>query len=81
MDGGAADRFSLRYRHRRRRSGIWIVEINFATFSGPVSKQISQILRVRDAVYYILTGDTFNGKRAAEIGPTPIRPKQNLQDE
>jgi hypothetical protein len=32
-----------------------------------VSKQISQIMRVRDAVYYMLTGDTFNGKRAAKL--------------
>jgi trans-feruloyl-CoA hydratase/vanillin synthase len=58
-------------------------EVNFGHFpGGPVSKQISQILRLRDAVYYILTGDTFNGKRAAEIGfVTYSVPKQNLQDE
>src|SRR6266550_1945533 len=44
-------------------------EVNFGHFpGGPVSKQISAIMRVRDAIYYILTGDTFNGKRAAEIG-------------
>jgi len=58
-------------------------EVNFGHFpGGPVSKQISQILRVRDAVYYILTGDTFDGKRAAEIGfVTYSVPKEKLQDE
>ena len=58
-------------------------EVNFGHFpGGPVSKQISQILRARDAIYYILTGDTFNGKRAAEIGlVTYSVPKQNLQEE
>ncbi|MGH7827193.1 MAG: p-hydroxycinnamoyl CoA hydratase/lyase [Candidatus Binatia bacterium] len=58
-------------------------EVNFGHFpGGPVSKQISQLLRVRDAIYYILTGDTFDGKRAAEIGfVTYSVPKQILQDE
>jgi trans-feruloyl-CoA hydratase/vanillin synthase len=58
-------------------------EVNFGHFpGGPVSKQISQILRVRDAIYYILTGDTFTGKRAAEIGfVTYSVPKANLPDE
>jgi len=58
-------------------------EVNFGHFpGGPVSKQISQLLRVRDAIYYILTGDTFDGKRAAEIGLiTYSVPKQNLQAE
>ena len=58
-------------------------EVNFGHFpGGPVSKQISQILRVRDAVYYILTGDTFNGKRAAEIGfVTYSVPKASLMAE
>lgn len=58
-------------------------EVNFGHFpGGPVSKQISQLMRVRDAIYYILTGDTFNGKRAAEIGfVTYSVPKQELQEE
>ena len=58
-------------------------EVNFGHFpGGPVSKQISQIIRVRDAIYYILTGDTFNGKRAAEIGfVTYSVPKASLMDE
>ena len=44
-------------------------EVNFGHFpGGPVSKRISAIMRPREAIYYILTGDQFNGKRAAEIG-------------
>ena len=58
-------------------------EVNFGHFpGGPVSKQISQILRVRDAIYYILTGDTFTGKRAAEIGfVTYSVPRATLTEE
>ncbi len=57
-------------------------EVNFGHFpGGPVSKQISQFLHVRDAIYYILTGDTFNGKRAAEIGfVTYSVPRENLKE-
>lgn len=44
-------------------------EINFGTFPGGlVTKEVSEILRPRDALYYIMTGDQFDGKRAAEIG-------------
>ena len=58
-------------------------EVNFGHFpGGPVSKQISQIMRVRDAIYYILTGDTFNGKRAAEIGFVTFSvPRASLMEE
>src|SRR4029434_7356578 len=46
-----------------------LCEVTFGHFpGGPVSKQISAIMRPREAIYYILTGDQFNGKRAAEIG-------------
>jgi trans-feruloyl-CoA hydratase/vanillin synthase len=39
-------------------------------------------MRVRDAIYYILTGDTFNGKRAAEIGfVTYSVPRASLMEE
>ena len=58
-------------------------EVNFGHFpGGPVTKQISQLIRVREAIYYILTGDTFNGKRAAEIGlVTYAVPKAILKEE
>ncbi len=58
-------------------------EVNFGHFpGGPVTKQISQLLRVRDAIYYILTGDTFTGKRAAEMGlVTYSVPKARLKAE
>jgi feruloyl-CoA hydratase/lyase len=58
-------------------------EINFGHFpGGPVSKQISAIMRPREAVYYILTGDQFNGQRAAEIGlVTYSVPREHLEEE
>src|SRR5499426_3577637 len=58
-------------------------EVNFGHFpGGPVSKQISQFMRVRDAIYHILTGDTFSGKRAAEIGfVTYSVPRASLLEE
>lgn len=44
-------------------------EINFRGLPGGlVTKYISETLRPRDGLYYALTGKTFNGKRAAEIG-------------
>jgi trans-feruloyl-CoA hydratase/vanillin synthase len=58
-------------------------EVNFGHFpGGPVSKQISAIMRPREAVYYILTGEQFNGKRAAEIGlVTYSVPRAQLDEE
>jgi trans-feruloyl-CoA hydratase/vanillin synthase len=58
-------------------------EVNFGHFpGGPVSKQVSAIMRPREAVYYILTGDQFNGKRAAEIGlVTYSVPRALLEEE
>ena len=44
-------------------------EINFGMFpGGAVSKAMANLLRPRDALLYGLSGRTFNGKRAAEIG-------------
>jgi trans-feruloyl-CoA hydratase/vanillin synthase len=44
-------------------------EVNWGTIPGGlVSWNISQILSYRNALYYSITGDMFDGKRAAEIG-------------
>jgi len=44
-------------------------EINFRLFpGGSVSKSLANLLRPRDALLYGLSGRTFNGKKAAEIG-------------
>lgn len=44
-------------------------EINFKHLpGGSVSKSIANLLRPRDALFYALTGRTFDGKKAAEIG-------------
>lgn len=44
-------------------------EINFKHFpGGVVSKALANLLRPRDALFYALTGDTFDGRQAAAIG-------------
>lgn len=44
-------------------------EINMKFFpGGPVSMSMGHILRPREAMYYALTGETFDGRAAAEIG-------------
>jgi len=43
-------------------------EINFGKIAGGyVSKALSEVMHPRDALFYLLTGDTFDGRRAAEI--------------
>jgi trans-feruloyl-CoA hydratase/vanillin synthase len=44
-------------------------EINFRHIpAGPVSKSMASILRPRDALYYAMTGEPFNGHVAERIG-------------
>ena len=44
-------------------------EINFKHYpGGSVSKSLANLLRPRDALFYAMTGRTFQGDRAAEIG-------------
>ena len=44
-------------------------EINFKLFPGGcVSKSLANLMRPRDALWYGMTGEPFNGKVAAEIG-------------
>ena len=44
-------------------------EINFKLFPGGcVSKSLANLLRPRDALYYGMTGDAFDGTEAARIG-------------
>ena len=44
-------------------------EINFGLFpGGHVSKSLANLFRPRDALLYGMTGRTFDGKKAAEIG-------------
>lgn len=43
-------------------------EVNWGSFPGGiVSRILPEVLGARDALYYIMTGDLFDGKRAAEI--------------
>ena len=58
-------------------------EINFKQLpGGMVTKNISEILRPRDALYYALMGEPFDGKKAADIGfVTKAVPKKDLWKE
>jgi trans-feruloyl-CoA hydratase/vanillin synthase len=58
-------------------------EINFRAIpGGMVTKNITETLRPREGLYYALTGKSFSGKRAAEIGlVTMAVPKERLMAE
>jgi trans-feruloyl-CoA hydratase/vanillin synthase len=58
-------------------------EINWGIFPGGlVTKVVADVLRYRDALYYIMTGDPFDGKVAAEMGlVTKAVPREKLRDE
>lgn len=44
-------------------------EINWGIIpAGVVSRAVAAVVREREAMYYIMTGETFDGRRAAEIG-------------
>ena len=43
-------------------------EVNWGIFpGGMVSRVLAEAMSYRDAMYYIMTGDTFDGKKAAEM--------------
>jgi trans-feruloyl-CoA hydratase/vanillin synthase len=58
-------------------------EVNWGILPGGiVSWNVAQVLNFRDGMYYALTGDTFDGKKAAEIGFVNFSvPKAKLKDE
>jgi feruloyl-CoA hydratase/lyase len=44
-------------------------EINWGIIpAGNVTRAVAQVMNHRDGLYYIMTGDTFDGKKAAEMG-------------
>ncbi len=57
-------------------------EINWGIIpAGIVTKSVAMALAQRNALYYIMTGDNFDGKRAAEIGLINFAvPKAELKD-
>lgn len=58
-------------------------EINWGIFPGGlVSRALADVLSVRDAMYYIMTGDTFDGRRAAEMRlVTQAVPRSELREQ
>jgi trans-feruloyl-CoA hydratase/vanillin synthase len=58
-------------------------EVNWGILPGGiVSWNVAQTLNFRDGMYYALTGDTFDGRKAAEIGFVNFSvPKARLREE
>jgi trans-feruloyl-CoA hydratase/vanillin synthase len=58
-------------------------EVNWGILPGGiVSWNVAQTLNMRDGMYYALTGDTFDGKKAKEIGFINMSfPKAKLKEE
>lgn len=58
-------------------------EVNWGIFPGGlVSRVLSEAMTYRDAMYYIMTGDSFNGKQAATMRLVTFAvPQEKLRDE
>jgi trans-feruloyl-CoA hydratase/vanillin synthase len=58
-------------------------EVNWGIFPGGlVSRVIAESMTYRDAMYYIMTGDSFNGKQAAAMRLVTFSvPQEKLRDE
>lgn len=58
-------------------------EVNWGIFPGGlVSRVLAEALTYRDAMYYIMTGDSFDGKKAAEMRlVTYAVPRERLREE
>jgi trans-feruloyl-CoA hydratase/vanillin synthase len=58
-------------------------EINWSVFPGGlVSRVLADAVGLRDAMYYILTGDPFDGKKAAEMRLVTLAvPRDKLREE
>jgi trans-feruloyl-CoA hydratase/vanillin synthase len=58
-------------------------EVNWGIFPGGlVSRVIAEAMSYRDAMYYIMTGDSFNGKQAATMRLVTFAvPQEKLRDE
>jgi trans-feruloyl-CoA hydratase/vanillin synthase len=57
-------------------------EINWGIIpAGIVTKAVAQVMNQRDCLYYIMTGETFDGKRAKEMGlVNEAVPKDQLRE-
>jgi feruloyl-CoA hydratase/lyase len=57
-------------------------EINWGIIpAGIVTKSVAEVMSQRDALYYIMTGETFDGRRAKELGLVNIAvPRENLRE-
>jgi trans-feruloyl-CoA hydratase/vanillin synthase len=58
-------------------------EVNWGILPGGiVSWNVAQVMNFRDALFYAMTGDTFDGRKAKEIGFVNMHfPKERLREE
>jgi trans-feruloyl-CoA hydratase/vanillin synthase len=58
-------------------------EVNWGSFpAGLVSRVLVESMTNREALYYIMTGDTFDGHRAAQLGlVNATHPRERLREE
>jgi trans-feruloyl-CoA hydratase/vanillin synthase len=61
---------------------LGLSEVNWGILpAGNVSRAVAETLRTRDALYYIMTGELFDGRKAAEMGlVNEAVPKEELRD-
>jgi trans-feruloyl-CoA hydratase/vanillin synthase len=61
---------------------LGLSEVNWGIFPGGlVSRTVAEAMGLRDAMYYILTGDPFDGKKASELRlVTPSVPRERLRE-
>ncbi|MGH3251142.1 MAG: hypothetical protein ACRDOI_33715 [Trebonia sp.] len=53
-----------------------ISEVNWGITPGNlVTRKLAEVMPARDAMFYIMTGESFDGRKAAELGwsPRPYR--------
>ncbi len=66
--GGFTQLIACDFAVASERAVLGLSEINWGIFpGGMVSRALAEALTYRDAMYYIMTGDVMDGKKAAEI--------------
>jgi trans-feruloyl-CoA hydratase/vanillin synthase len=67
--GGFTQLIACDFAFAAQEATFGLSEVNWGSFPGGlVSRVLAEAMSNRDALYYIMTGDTFDGARAAELG-------------
>ena len=69
IDDSKTMRLAIKITFAAEDATLGLSEINFKGFpGGSVSKSLANLLRPRDALFYAMTGRTFDGREAENIG-------------